>query len=73
MQKNIIIYVMTCVSVFIFEFGINSAVCIKWIDETCWNNLLLLVPHCYEVVAMVATKATSGRYGCSTGAQGRVW
>ena len=43
------------------KLGINSAVCIKWIDEP-WNNRLLLVPNCYEVAAMVAT---SGHYGCA--------
>ena len=40
---------------FIWKLGINFAVCIKWIDETWWNNRLLLVPNCYEVVTMVAT------------------
>ena len=43
------------------NMGINSAVCIKWIDETL-NNRLLSVPNCYEVVAMVAT---CGRYACA--------
>ena len=46
---------MKYVSGFIWKLGINFAVCIKWIDETWWNNLLLLVSNCYEVVAMVAT------------------
>ena len=53
--KSIFIYVMKYVSGFIWKLGINFAVCIKWIDETWWNNRLLLVPNCYEVVAMVAT------------------
>ena len=53
--KNIFIYVMKYVSGFIWKLGINFAVCIKWIDETWWNDRLLLVPNCYEVVAMVAT------------------
>ena len=53
--KSIFIYVMKYVSGFIWKLGINFALFIKWIDETWWNNLLLLVPNCYEVVAMVAT------------------
>ena len=53
--KSIFIYVMKYVSGFNWKLGINFAVCIKWIDETWWNNRLLLVPNCYEVVAMVAT------------------
>ena len=53
--KSLFIYVMKYVSVFIWKLGINFAVFIKWIDETWWNNRLLLVPNCYEVVAMVAT------------------
>ena len=53
--KNIFIYVMKYVSGFIWKLGINFAVCIKWIDEMWWNSRLLLVPNCYEVVAMVAT------------------
>ena len=53
--KSIFIYVMKYVSGFIWKLGINFVVCIKWIDETWWNNRLLLVPNCYEVVAMVAT------------------
>ena len=53
--KSIFIYVMKYVSGFIWKLGINFAVCIKWIDGTWWNNRLLLVPNCYEVVAMVAT------------------
>ena len=52
--KSIFIYVMKYVSGFIWKLGIHFAVCIKWIDETWWNNRLLLVPNCYEVVAMVA-------------------
>ena len=32
-------------SVFMSKLGINSAVCIVWIDETWWNNRLLLVPQ----------------------------
>ena len=52
--KSIFIYVMKYVSGFIWKLGINFAVCIKWIDENWWNNRLLLVPNCYEVVAMVA-------------------
>ena len=51
------IYVMKYVSGFIWKLGINFAVFNKWIDETWWNNRLLLVPNCYEVVAMVATMA----------------
>ena len=46
---------MKYVSGFIWKLGINFAVCIMWIDETWWNNRLLLVPNCYEVVAMIAT------------------
>ena len=57
-----IIHVIKYVSVFILKLGINYAVCIMWIDETWLKKLLLLVPNCYEVVAMVAT---SGRYGCA--------
>ena len=53
--KSIFIYVMKHVSGFIWKLGINLAVFIKWIDVTWWNNRLLLVPNCYEVVAMVAT------------------
>ena len=53
--KSIFICVMKYVSGFIWKLRINFAVCIKWIDETWWNNWLLLVPNCYEVVAMVAT------------------
>ena len=55
MQKMYIIYVMKYMSGFIWKLGINFAVFIKWIDETWWDNQLLLVPNCYEVVAMVAT------------------
>ena len=40
---------------FIRKLGNNFAICITWIDETWWNNRLLLVPNCCEVVAMVAT------------------
>ena len=46
---------MKYVFVFIWKLGIIFAVCIKWIDETWWNNRLLLEPNGYEVVAMVAT------------------
>ena len=53
--KSMFIYVMKYVSGFIWKLGINFALFIKWIDETWWNNRLLLVPNCYEVVAMVAT------------------
>ena len=53
--KSIFIYVRKYVSGFIWKLGINIAVCIKWIDKTRRNNRLLLVPNCYEVVAMVAT------------------
>ena len=55
---------MKYVSAFISKLGINSAVCIKSIGETLWNNLIyiLLVPNCYEVVTIVVT---SGRYGCA--------
>ena len=53
--KSIFIYVMKYVSGFIWKLGINFAVFIKWIDEAWWNIRLLLVPNCYEVVAMVAT------------------
>ena len=38
-----------------WKLGINFTVCIKWIDWTWWHNRLVLVPNCYEVVAMVAT------------------
>ena len=41
--KSIFIYVMKYVSGFIWKLGINFALFIKWIDETWWNNLLLLV------------------------------
>ena len=53
--KSIFIYVMKYVPGFIWNLGINFTVFIKWIDKTWWNNRLLLVPSCYEVVAMVAT------------------
>ena len=53
--KSIFIYVMKYVSAFIWKLGINFAVFIMWIDETWWNNRLLLVPNCYEVVTMAAT------------------
>ena len=33
---------------FIWKLGIHFAVFIKWIDETWWNNRLLLVPNCYK-------------------------
>ena len=33
---------------------------IIWIDETWWNNPLLLVTNCYVVVAMVATSCPCG-------------
>ena len=49
---------MKYVSGFISKLGINFAICIKWIDETWWNNRLLLVPNCYE---------WGGRYGCNNG------
>ena len=42
--KSIFIYVMKYVSGFIWKFGINFAVCIKWIDETigyCWCPIVL--------------------------------
>ena len=42
-------------------FQSNYAVCTNWINEKWLNNLLLLVPNCYEVVIMVAS---SGRYVC---------
>ena len=60
MHKVHFIYVVKYVFVFISKLGINSAACMKGIDETCWNNRLLLLSNCYEVVTMVAT---SGRYG----------
>ena len=54
--KSIFIYVMKYVSGLIWKLGIiNFAVCVKWIDENWWNNRLLLVPNCYEVIVMVAT------------------
>ena len=53
--KSIFIYVKKYVSGFIWKLGINFAVFTKWIGETWLNNRLLLVPNCYEVVAMVAT------------------
>ena len=46
----------------ISKLGINFVVCIMWIDESGWNNLLLSVPNCHEVTTMVAT---SGHYGCT--------
>ena len=56
------IYVMKYIYASILQLGINSVVYIKWNDETWLNNRLLLVPNCYEVVAMVAT---SGCDGCA--------
>ena len=53
--KSIFIYVMKYVPGVIWMLGNTFAVCIKWIDETWWNNRLLLVPNCYEVVPMIAT------------------
>ena len=53
--KSIFIYVMKYVSGVIWNLGINFAVRTQWIDETWWNNRLLLVPNCYEVVVMVVT------------------
>ena len=65
--KSIFIYVMKYVSGFIWKLGIHFVVCIKWIDETWWNNRLLLVPNCYEVVAMVAIMvAMVARLWCHT-------
>ena len=65
--KSIFIYVINYVSGFIWKLGIDFAVCIKWIDETWWNNRLQLVPNCYEVVAMVATiVATVAPLWCHT-------
>ena len=65
--KSIFIYVMKYVSGFIWKLGINFAVFIKWIDETWWNNQLLLEPNCYEMVAMVATMvAMVGPLWCHT-------
>ena len=55
MHRGVCDNVMKYVSGFIWKLGINFALFIKWIDETWWNNRLLLVPNCYEVVAMVAT------------------
>ena len=52
---SIPIYVMKYVSGFIWKLEINFTVYIKWIDWTWWHNRLVLVPNCYEVVAMVAT------------------
>ena len=48
---------MKYVSGFIWKLGINFAVCIKWIDETWWNNRLLLL-------------LWGGRYGCNNGRYG---
>ena len=45
--QRIFIYVMKYVYVFISKLGIKFAIYIKWIDETKWNNQLLLVPNCY--------------------------
>ena len=59
---SMFIYVMKYVSVFITKLWINFAVCIKWIDETQWNNRFLLVTNCYEDVAIVAR---SDCYGCA--------
>ena len=55
---------MKYVSGFISKLGINFAICIKWIDETWWNNRLLLVLNCYEVVAMVATMVAIWLHHC---------
>ena len=63
-SQSILIDVLKYVSVSISKLKINSAVCINSIDETCWNNLLLFVPNCNEVVTMVST---SGPYGCTIG------
>ena len=52
---------MKYVSVFMSNLRIYPAGCIKWIDWIQWNNRPLLVPNCYEVVAVVAI---SVRYGC---------
>ena len=52
MQKSVLIYVKKYVSGFISNLGNNSAVYIKSINETWWNNRWLSVLICYEVVAM---------------------
>ena len=62
--KSTLIYVMKYVPGFIWKLGINFAVCIKGIDETWWNNRLLLVPNCYEVIAMVATVVAIWLHHC---------
>ena len=49
---------MKYVSGFISKLGINFAICIKWIDETWWNNRLLLYS---------AQLLWGGRYGCNNG------
>ena len=41
---------MKCVSIFISNLKINSAVYVKLVDNNWYNNLLLLFPNCYEVV-----------------------
>ena len=50
--RSIFVYVMKYVSVFFSKWGINSAVYVESIDENLLNNMLLLVPSCYEVVAI---------------------
>ena len=37
-------------------------VCILRTDKIRWNNPLLLMPYCYEVIAMVAP---TGHYDCT--------
>ena len=54
---------MKYVSGFIWKLGIKFAVCIKWIDETWWNNRLLLVPNCYEVVDRQTSLSTRWETG----------
>ena len=41
---------MKYVSIFISNLRIDSAVYVKWIDNIWFNNLLLLLLNCYEVV-----------------------
>ena len=47
---------------FLWKLGINFAVFIKWIDETWWNNRLLLEPNCYRCSRY---GCNNGRYGCT--------
>ena len=50
------IYVVKYVSIFISNLRINYVVYVKWIDNIWYNNLLLLLPNCYEVVVRCSWK-----------------